>query len=70
MHQNDENKAKRGPYKSQALLREELRREAEMLGDPDVVAFAEAIAKITDPRKRAHIAWLVEELSRSRPPRR
>jgi hypothetical protein len=70
MHQSDEKTNKRGPYKSQTVLREEDRRQAEMLADPDVVAFAEAIAKITDPKTRAHIAWLVEDLSRHRPPRR
>lgn len=70
MHQSDDNKHRRGPYKSQAVLQEEMRREAEMLTDADVAAFAEALARITDPKKRAHIAWLVEEFSRRRPPRR
>ena len=67
MYEEDDRAGKRGPYKSQAVLQEESRRQAEMLTDPDVVAFAEALAKITDPKKRAHIAWLVEEFSRRRP---
>ncbi len=70
MHEIDEKPNKRGPYKSQAVLKEELRREADMLSHPDVLEFADAIAKITDPKKLEQIAWLIDELSRNRPPRR
>jgi hypothetical protein len=70
MHQSDDNKHKRGPYKSQAVIQEESRRESEMLSHPDVTAFAEAIAKIKDPKKLAHIEWLIEVLSHNRLPRR
>jgi len=70
MHEVDEKANKRGPYKSQAVLKEELRRETDMLAHPDVVEFANTIAKITDPKKLEQIAWLIEELSRNRLPRR
>lgn len=37
---------------------------AELLRDPDVAAFAEALAQIDDPVQRACVEWLVRELAR------
>jgi hypothetical protein len=56
-----EDKRKRGAYRvglSPTSARNEL------LRDPQVAAFAEALAKIDDPMQRACIEWLVRELAR------
>jgi len=36
-----------------------------ILDDPEVAAFAEAVGRITDPKKRACIEWLVLEMWRN-----
>lgn len=43
---------------------------AELLRDPEVAAFAEALAQIADPAQRACIEWLVQELARDERNRR
>ena len=63
---NDDKLNKRGPYKSRAVLREQARRQADLLADPEVAAFADALRRISDPKKRACLEWLVIELSRDK----
>jgi hypothetical protein len=51
----------RGPYRIGEVTRDQ-----ELLRDPEVSAFAQAVVRIEDPRARAHLAWLVHELARTK----
>jgi hypothetical protein len=54
----------RGPYRiAEVPMRD---RDAEILGDPQAAAFAEALKRIGDPEQRALVAWLVQEFARQR----
>lgn len=56
-----EQKRGRGAYRI-GVTAADLR--AELLRDPEVAAFAEALARIEDPAQRACVEWLVRELAR------
>lgn len=51
----------RGPYKIS---------DEEVLNDPQVAAFKNALRQIADPKKRASLEWLVYELARCKSNRR
>jgi hypothetical protein len=51
----------RGPYRISEVTRDQ-----ELLRDPEVAAFSQAVARIKDPRARAHLAWLVHALARAK----
>ena len=53
----------RGPYRIGDVSTGN--KDADLLRDPQVAAFAAAVAQIKDPRSRAIVEWLVRELARS-----
>jgi hypothetical protein len=57
----DRKPGKRGPYRVEGASAD---RDAELLRDPEVAAFAAAFREISDPKKRACVEWLVRELAR------
>ena len=61
MRPTDRKPGKRGPYRAEGAL---TNRDAELLRDPEVAAFAAAFRDISDPKKRACVEWLVRELAR------
>jgi hypothetical protein len=58
----DARKTGRGPYNVADVSTGD--RNADLLRDPEVAAFAAALKRIRDPHKRALVEWLVNELSR------
>ena len=60
----DQRKTARGPYRVGDVSTGD--RNADILRDPQVAAFAEALARIRDPQRRALVEWLVRELSRQK----
>jgi hypothetical protein len=55
----------RGPYRARTAGESPEPERDRMFDDPDVVAFAQALERISDPEKRACIEWLVRELART-----
>ena len=60
----DHRKSGRGPYRIGDVSTGD--RNADLLRDPQVAAFAEALSRIRDPHRRALVEWLIRELSRQK----
>lgn len=67
MRRTDGKRNGRGPYLNIEILKEEDRRQTNVLADPEVAAFASAYLNIRDPKNRACIEWLVRRLSDEQP---
>lgn len=52
----------RGPYRIGDISTGD--RNADLLRDPQVAAFADALKRIRDPQKRALVAWLIGEFAK------
>jgi len=55
---------RRGPYRTADVATRN--RDAEILRDPQVAAFVEALKRIGDPQQRALVVWLVREFARQK----
>jgi hypothetical protein len=58
----DHRKPARGPYRIGDVSTGD--RNADLLRDPQVAAFAEALTRIRDPQRRALVEYLVREFAR------
>jgi hypothetical protein len=54
----------RGPYNIGAVSTGN--RNADLLRDPEVAAFVDALSRVRNPHRRALVEWLVRELSRQK----
>lgn len=57
-------KSARGPYRIGDVSTGD--RNADILRDPQVAAFAEALTRIRDPQRRALVEYLVREFARQK----
>jgi hypothetical protein len=60
----DHRKSARGPYRIGDVSTGD--RNADILRDPQVAAFAEALTRIRDPQRRALVEYLVREFARQK----